>query len=283
MGYPLGKAPVKVGEVPTPDTMPVFQGTAPTDMQRIIGARYMASGVLANGGGTVSGTSRMAYRVSPGAAFMWTDFEAKLGIEVPFDGVEVSTSPAPATGSRSDVIYVNSMGEVRVAQGATKAPNGVMLGRFIIPAGVTATQTVAPSVDRDYAILTGSTLGRLARWEDPGGGAAGTAEKTRFAGRFYLPSDRLVRIDLTSTLKAASSSGAMVFIVELQNAAGTWRRQLNANFGGSWGTVSATWTTGTREGANTITVKTKGLAGGSWQFTSTAPTEMSVWDAGVNR
>lgn len=207
MGYPLGKAPIQTGTTPTPTELPTFQGTTPADMQRILGAQYVSYGILPNGGGTVKGTSTMAYVVEPGACFMWTNGTQRLGMLVPFDGVTVPTSPAPASGSRTDCVYVDGMGNVKVAAGATNPPEGVTLARFTVPAGISSTASLAPSVDRDYAIQTGATRGRLHAFHDPANGIVGNVNPmTLGVGRFVLPSDRYVRFDLTHCISAQQST-----------------------------------------------------------------------------
>lgn len=281
MGYPWPQAPIETGTVPTPATMPVLEGSSVVDLQRIIGAQYMTSGVLPNGGLTVEGTSSMAYLVRAGCAFMWTSPSAKLGKLVPVEETTVATIAAPATGSRIDTVYVDGDGAVRVAQGST-APSGVAIGRFTVPAGITATTSAQPSIDRDYAIATGTSLGRLTRWADPGGGAAGMAETVRHSSRFHVPSDRLLRFDLTSTLRSATATPGQMYIeIELQNANGSWRRRMDVTHTREWDTRSANWAVGTREGANTLIVRTKGTGGGTWEFsTGSSVTELSVWDMG---
>lgn len=273
MGYPFPKPPLADGT-----------GTTPADMQRIVGAQYMNAGILPNGGLKVVGTSSMAYKVEPGALFMWTSSSAKLGMLVPVDGVTVNTAPAPATGSRVDTLYVDGSGNVLVTQAET-IPSGVAIAKFTVPAGITATTAAQQSIDRYFAVPTGASLGRLAQWVDPGGGAAGVAETVRHTSRFFVPSDRLLRIDLTTTLRSAvsSSPGQMYVEVELRNANGSWRRRMDVTHGAEWDTRSANWATGTREGENTLIVRTKGTGGGAWQFSSGGSvTELSVWDGGPN-
>lgn len=273
MGYPWPKAPLADGT-----------GTTPLDMQRIIGAQYMSAGVLPNGGLTVEGTSSMAYKVYTGACFMWTSFASRLGMLVPVEETTVNTAPAPATGSRIDTIYVDGTGAVRVVQGTT-VPSGVAIGRFTVPAGITATTAAQRSIDRQFAIGTGQSLGRLTRWIDPGGGAASMSEIQRHSSRFFVPSDRLLRFDLTSTLRSATATpGEMYIEVELKNANGSWRRRMDVVHGAQWDTRSANWSVGTREGENTVIVRTKGTGGGTWEFsTAGSATEMSVWDVGPDQ
>lgn len=273
MGYPLGKAPLEDGT-----------GTTPTDMQRILGAQYMTSGILPNGGLQVTGTSGMEYKVSAGACFMWTSSSSRLGVIVPVEATTVKTAPAPPTGSRTDTIYVDTDGSVKVTS-EPQIPSGVAIAKFTVPAGVTGTSAAQQSLDRDYAIATGTSLGRLARWQDTGGGAASMAETVRHTSRFYVPSDRLLRFDLTTTIKSATNTPGQMYIeLELKHSNGTWKRRMDVVHGPKWDTRSANWAVGTREGANTLTVRTKGTGGGSWQFSSAGSvTELSCWDMGPNR
>lgn len=284
MGWPLGKAPKKIGEQAAPETVDILQGTTPVDMQRILGAQYMTAGLLPNGGLTVEGTSGMAYLVRAGAAFMWTSWAARRGMLVPVEETTVATLPAPATGSRIDTIYVDGEGAVRVVQGA-EIPSGVAIARFTVPAGITATTSAQQSIDRDYAIGTGQSLGRLTRWQDPGGGGASMSETVRHTSRFHLPSDRLLRFDLTTTLRSATTTpGEMYIELELQNQNGVWRRRMDVVHQREWDTRSANWSVGTREGENVVIVRTRGTGGGTWEFSTAASvTELSVWDAGPNR
>lgn len=273
MGYPWGKAPLADGT-----------GTTPADMQRIIGAQYMNGGILPNGGLTVEGTSSMAYKVNPGAAFMWTSHAARLGMLVPVEGTTVNTAPAPATGSRIDTVYVNGSGAVGVVQG-TDIPSGVAIARFTVPAGIVATSSAIMSIDRNFAIPTGASLGRLAHWRDPGGGAASPAESTKMVSRFHLPSDRLVEVRVSTTIKSATSTpGEMYFEAHLESSAGSVRRTMFVAHTPAWDSRSASWSFGTAEGANVLTVKTKGVSGGNWQFSKgDSTTEVSLWDQGVLR
>ena len=204
MGYPLGKAPTQTGTMPTPTEMPTFRGTTPDDMQRILGAQYVTQGLLSNGGGNVIGTSDMSYKVYPGAAFVWTNQAQRLGVLVPFDGVTVPTDPAPASGSRTDVVYVDTNGDVRVNVGYQPGGGGgVILAKFTVPAGVSSTASLSPSVDRDYAIATGATRGRLHAFHDPANGVKGNQNPmTLGTGRFAIPSDRYMRFDLTHCISA---------------------------------------------------------------------------------
>lgn len=204
MTHPFGKAPIQVGTIPTPAEMPIYQGTTPADLQRILGAQYMASGLLPNGGGQSSGTSSMAYKVAAGAAFMWASSSAKLGMLVPFEATTVQTDPAPATGTRVDSLYVDGNGDVRVAIGSKTVPAGVKIGEWGVPAGVTATTSaLLQPYNKFFAIATGASLGQLHRFHDPANGVWGNISPMKLGqGKFSLPSDRLVEIRHTWTASA---------------------------------------------------------------------------------
>lgn len=276
MGYPWGRAPLADGT-----------GTTPTDIQRIIGAQFMTSGILPNGGLIVTGTAAMAYAVTAGAAMMWTSAAAKLGILVPVEATTVATDPAPATGSRVDTIYVDGQGAVRVAIGSTTVPSGVAIARFTVPAGITATTSASQRLDRDYAIATGASLGRLSQWVDPGGGPAGTSEVTRHQSQFFLPSDRILRVDLSLTVRSATATeGSMQVGLELSNGGTSWLRWVNVrHLPGSWDTHSAVLSTLMPAGTCTFKVRTRVASGGTYEIAagSTTSSEASVWDAGVTR
>ena len=278
MGWPLGKAPNGSGT-----------GTSPADLQRIIGASYMGSGLLPNGGGLVSGTAGMAYAVAAGTAMMWTDSAQKRGMLVPFEAATVSTDAAPATGSRTDTVYVDGEGAVRVAIGSASAPSGVPIARFTVPAGITATTSASQRLDRDFAIPVGASLGMLTHWQDPGGGAVGPADTVRHQAQFYLPSDRVLRVDVSVVLRSVVSDapGTCQVGVELVSGTTVWSRWIDLRHGSAWDSRGFALSTVMPEGICTFKLRTRLPAGGGGQFEfapgGSTPTECSVWDAGVSR
>lgn len=293
MGYPFGKAPQQTGTTPTPAEMPVYQGTTSADMQRIIGAQYMTSGVLPNGGLTVKGSSKMEYVVSPGACFMWINSADKLGMLVPVDGITVPTDPAPSTGSRVDVVYVDGNGNVRVNIGYQPGhSSGVIIAKFTVPAGITGTNNAQLSVDRDFAIPVGASMGRLHAFHDPAsdGVIGNVSPMTLGQGRFFLPSDRIVRFDLTHCMGSTMEANQTASIIR-------WRIYVdNAQLGSfvtraEWDWPQTQFTsisTVLSEGAHTVHY-TQDLQGGA-RFVHRKGTaagylgnRFEVWDAGVSR
>ena len=266
MGYPLGKAPLEDGT-----------GTTPVDMQRIIGAQYATSGILPTGGVAVKGTSSMAYKITAGAVVLKT--VAGLGMLHPVEEQTVNTLPAPATGSRQDRVVMDVNGAISITSGPAPG-GGITLGLFTVPAGVTSTSAAVQSIDRNYAIPAGASLGRLAHWVDPGGAVVTTSEQTRTSKRFFLPSDRMVRVDLLATVRAATATpGSMRMTVKIDS---DFTKTLWVPYGAQWTTTSGSWSVELREGAHTVTVSTGVVSGGLYQMSEEqSASEMNVWDAGV--
>lgn len=207
MNHPLGAAPIQVGTIPTPAEMPLLQGTSATDLQRIIGASFMTAGVLPNGGLTAEGTSSMAYKVNPGACVLWSDSTSKRGLLIGVEAVTIPTAPAPATGSRIDSVYVTKEGTVGVVAGTTIPGGGVSIERFTVPAGITATTSALKSLDRNYAIPVGATLGLRHKFHDPANGVFGNVSPMSLGqGEIVLPSDRLIRFDMTHCISAEQNN-----------------------------------------------------------------------------
>lgn len=260
------------------------QSSSETDLRRIVGAQYMTAGILPSGGGTVIGQPDMSYRVRAGAAFMWTDEVNKLGVLVPIDAVTVPTAPAPATGSRTDSVYLaheGGLGIVRVSSTGVPA-GGILLARFVIPAGVTATSGAQQAIDRDYAVHTGGSLGQLAHWSIPGATWGGTtgADVQRYAQQFVVPSDSLVRIDISLAVESATTGeGWTAMGIEID---GEHRRALHCvHVDGMQKTYSATWTAELLRGAHTLTVFTVRFSGPAMKTSGSASaSEVNVWHAG---
>ena len=280
MGYPHGKAPIKIGEVPTPETMPVFQGTEPVDMQTIIGARYHTSGILPSGGVQVQGTSSMAYKVTRGAVVLKA--ASGLALEYPVEEQTVNTAPAPSTGSRQDRIVMDANGNITVVNGAAPA-GGITLGLFTVPAGGTSTAAATQSMDRNFAIPAGASLGRLAHWVDPGGVASSKSSVTRGAQRFYLPSDRAVEITFTGTVRASDDKtpGVMFFDVQIDS---NEPHRVWVDYGSQWASGAGYWSETLREGAHTVKIISGHVSGGLYKTsTGRSGTEVNVYDRGVSR
>lgn len=275
MAHPIGEPSVQVNGV--------WSGMSPEGIQTFLGQMYHDAGVIPGNRASstlVKGMTNWSYEVQPCAVFIWKAKSTRLGLVVPIDKVTLTVAN-PGGAARTDTIYVNVAGEVKVAQG-TAAPAGtVVLDRRVIPAGAANTAASTSNWDVVYAVPTGASLGRLAYWQDPGGGASGTGRVVRYTKRFYVPSDRLVRIDLGTTIKSATSTpGAMHFEVIID---GTWTRHMRVAHTPTWNSQGLSWSTGISAGAHTVEVYTAGDGGGTWQYpTADALTEFSMWDMGVD-
>ena len=277
MGFPIGLPSEQL-----PDGS--WVGTTPEGIQRALGNMYDSSGVLpGNRTATkVSGTSGWAYNVPALTAFMWISYASRRGVLVPVEAETVPVSAPVGGASRTDTIYIDLDGVVKVAEGATSAPGGVTIDRMVIPAGAANTQGATSTWDTDYAIPAGASLGRLVYWSDPGGGAAGKSRTVRHTQRFHVPSDRLFRIDVTSTIKAATANGtgAMGMTISID---GTWVRSMSCAYDNAWRTYGASWSSGVTEGAHTIEIATAWDTGDTYQLaTGQSRTEVSLWDMGVD-
>lgn len=285
MGRPFGLGPHADGS-----------GTTPLDMQRIIGAQYHTTGILPSGGLNVTGTSSMQYKVEAGALFMYTSSAAKRGILVPVEETMINTDPAPATGSRIDLIYVDGAGAVRLANADTP-PSGVAIAKFTVPAGITATTSAQQSIDRNFAIPAGSSLGRLHHFHDPANGTWGNISPIRLGnGRFYLPSDRLVKFELTwcSSAEPAgtdqTTSGVARWFVYVNSTNGA-----NQSFARNWHyqgvhptTHHQSVTLSLREGVHEVYYIQERMHGARFRHHMGGPdgwlgNRFEVWDAGVAR
>lgn len=176
----LGKAPDASGN-----------GLTPLEHRRIIWGSYHTFGIVS--GAEVEGTSGMSYRVRAGKVAMETG--PREAVEVAAPDVTVPTLPAPATGSRTDWVLLDSDGQVHVRQAndASMFPLSVRT----VPAGVTATTATTAREDRDFAVSMNGSLGVIDRWDEPLGHLVTipNARQTLKTGRLVLPADRRLMFD----------------------------------------------------------------------------------------
>ena len=260
-------------------------GTTPQGIQRVIGSMYQNSGILP-GNRTkykVEGTTSWAYRVPSLTAFMWTSYASRLGVLVPIDEETIPISAPVGGATRTDTIYCDLDGVVKVAEGATAAPEGVEIDRVVIPAGATNTQGITSNWDTRYAIPAGASLGMLAKYEFPNNTrppTPGGSDHVVYTKRFTVPTDRLVRIEMGVTLESVSSAGGRGAIgIEID---GTYRKALHASYDGRNETNAGVWTTEVSEGAHTFTVFIRHFDGVPFKtLASASASEVTLWDAGV--
>lgn len=179
-------------------------GTTPEDIQAITSAEYIWAGILT--GCDVRMTTAMSYQITAGAVVIKIDDFHK--IKVPVLAQTIPTNAAPATGSRTDIVWVKQNfpatdGNNAVVVGAsTSLPsNAVEIGRVVIPAGATSTNQGTLTGNRIFTRPIGSQFGVLHSSVDTNG-AAHTPEETvtRGAGSFSLWTDSDVELKLSSCI-----------------------------------------------------------------------------------
>lgn len=191
----------------------VVSGTTDADIRKVWGALY-TPGIIS--GSTITrSSSAMTYTVAPGVvAIRIANGEVVMA---PHTGGTVTVATAPATGTRTDIVWVrqrfpnlHNTSELIVEAGTTLPASAHVLGRFIVSAGQTGTAAAVPTGGIDYSIPYGASLGVLHRWQDKSSKnlPMQTHPPVRYGhGTIYLPTDRRVRFSYSTTLHAASARG----------------------------------------------------------------------------
>lgn len=205
MGYPLGLPTVKVSDTE-------YKGVTPVGLQRIIGTMFENPGIVP-GYRTcnVRPQPSWEYHVDPGAIYMGIDDENRRGVLIPVEGGPITVPPA-GTSNRTDTIWVDKEGAIRVNAGAStfQAP-GVVIGRFMVPAGAANLSAATDTISRVYAIPTGASLGVLHQFHDPATGVWGNIAPTTLGqGSFYLPSDRFVKFEMTHCVASEADRESII-------------------------------------------------------------------------
>lgn len=182
--------------------------TSSADIRRIIAAQYVnthRNPII--GGGEVSGRADMSY-----------GYAAGVGLRAVADGAVILTWLAGVTAlvtaspaARTDVIYCDADGAVRVAeQGTINESTVTVLRRMRTPAGMTATSQATPVGDRDFALPYGASLAWLNRLIDPL--THGTRIQTsRHVWRqlpFAVPTDRVCRFEMQQCILGEHNNSA---------------------------------------------------------------------------
>lgn len=189
-------------------------GTTTQDMQRIIAAEYRTAGII--DGCDITTGSTMAYTISAGAVVLDTGHD--MAVKVPVAQQTIPTTPAPATGTRTDTIYVrqnfpteanpDNSSFVGVTSGAAPS-NTVVIDRRTVPAGATGTSATTSVHNRKFALPIGGSLGRQHLAIDTGGTVfTPTSKVTRGAGTIYVPTDRDLEFNMISTVSMSDANGS---------------------------------------------------------------------------
>lgn len=193
-------------------------GTTAQDMRRILAAMYPSRGVVS--GLAVKGDTSLSYRVEPGVAV--TSRGPSDGNTLSwFAGGKTPAVVANASGSpRIDSVWVtahdatqgdpDNLVVVGVTQGtpasapvAPKAPShATELARMLVPAGATTTANATMAATVAYAVPYGASQGVLIDSTYTGYEALRESPFTFATGTLSLATDRLLSIDLTTSVWA---------------------------------------------------------------------------------
>ncbi|WP_455122641.1 hypothetical protein [Rothia mucilaginosa] len=188
----------------------VGNGTTPEDIQTITAAEYPEAGVIS--GCEVTGTSTMKYKVAGGAVVI--HLSPGRAVRVPVLAQELTTQPAPATGTRTEYVYVkqNTLQDggnihATVGIGSSVPSNAVMLSKREIRAGMTSTSAAPEAGNIVYSRPVGGLLGLLHHSWYVDRAAVNRGEYRRGEGTFYVPTDRNIDIRLSSSVSNAVGGG----------------------------------------------------------------------------
>lgn len=187
----------------------VTSGTSSKDIRNITAGLY-SPGVISGALVTTSASS-MQYTVSAGvAAFPIAVGETVLGA-VP--ATVVSTSAAPVSGQRIDIIYaqqglptVDGHSNINVRVGTSLPARSVELGRRIILPSSTNTNASQKTGDVTYAIPYGASMGIIHQYRDTRNGIINHARTVVNTANIFLPTDRMVRISLLSAMSSLNAN-----------------------------------------------------------------------------
>jgi len=187
-----------------------LSGTTAQDIRRIFGGLY-TPGIISGCAVTTSG-SAMEYTVAAGVVAIQTSVgEVVLA---PVTQNTISTSSAPVSGTRTDIIYikqrfpsVDTDANVVIGVGTTLPTNAVEVKRFTVSAGQTNTNAAVATGGVNYSIPYGASLGNLHRWQNTYSGPLSTSLIREGHGTFTIPTDRRVKFSVSALLYAVGASG----------------------------------------------------------------------------
>lgn len=212
--------------------------TQPENIQVITAAEYANPGILA--GCEVSTGTDMRYKVAAGAVIIALDKSHYVKCAVD----EQYTAPvtAPATGTRTDIIYVkqnlptaNGNNAVVVGVGATLPVNAQEIARYTVSAGATASNQFTRTGNTIYARPIGGMLGLLGDAVDMDTSEHTSELLTRGSVSIYVPTDRYCELSLASCVSTSDTNGnvfdetgSVVYkFYQDGNLIATWERPYN--------------------------------------------------------
>lgn len=201
--YPFGVAPDAQGT-----------GLSPEGLQRVLDARYREPGIISGVGLTLSATDMS---VALGGGAVAVRVASGRVTEVPISPMSVSIPAAPASGSRTDRIWVEGLtGAVRV--GAAVPAGCQEIGVITVPAGATRGNQCSVGANRRFATTWGTIRGQIGAWIDPEPNDSYVIGSTTTICTFDIPvqsTDRLVDIQVhqSNWTKGANADGSTMYMV----------------------------------------------------------------------
>lgn len=187
--------PVGWGVDPTLSGSTVTSGTTSQDVRKVWGALY-APGIIS--GCTVKTNANMTYTVNGGVVAVKT--ATGEVVMCPVNTTTIPTAVAPASGTRTDIIWVrqrtptnDNNSEVVVEVGTTLPARAQEIRRYNVPAGITATTSAVPTGGITFSIPYGANLGTLHHYRNTHNGAVANNYLREGVGTIFLPTDRLLR------------------------------------------------------------------------------------------
>lgn len=194
----------------------VTSGTSASDVRKVWGALY-TPGIVS--GCTVHPQADMNYYVDAGVVAIPTAGVAEV-VMAPVEGTTVISGPAPGSGTRVDLIYAeqrfpasgDSQVQVKIAAFNTLAevvvpPNSVLIRTYLVSAGQTGTNAALKVGPVNYSIPFGGSLGVLHEWQNKYNGLISLELLREGHGTFTLPTERRIRLSLSTVLSAEGASG----------------------------------------------------------------------------
>lgn len=184
--------------------------TQPENIQVITAAEYANPGILA--GCEVTTGSDMRLRVSAGAVNVALDKTHYVKCAV--DDQYTANVVAPATGTRTDILYVkqnlpsvDGNNAVIVGLGASVPSNAQEIGRYVVPAGATSSNQFTRTGNTIYSRPIGGMLGLLGDAVDMDTTEHTNELLTRGSVSVYVPTDRYCELSLASCISTSDTNG----------------------------------------------------------------------------
>jgi hypothetical protein len=203
-------------------------GMSDHDLRLTLGADWASTGVVGDGL-AVTGTTSLVYQVSAGVAIC-SKGASDGKTKAPFLGGTTPTVEANSAGNpRIDCIWITShdltqgdsdnLVTLGVTQGTAAATPtaptiptyATLLAQMTMPAGATTTANAVQAASIGYAIPYGASLGKLGDTTWPQSADYSSAI-TLPAQSFYLPTQRLVSVEVTVTCSSLSGSDGSVYV-----------------------------------------------------------------------